>query len=1133
MPSISSPEPAISCFDDLDFFKGFENEFPAIVYNDAQTSKPDLLTKPILNPQHIDEFDLSDETSLSEYDEEEQNVLYFNDLFPFNIIRPDDLKSEKDKDDNDIDITQSLLDNEITHGSTMLFETSHDKGGQDMALLPRGQRHRFLRTKPDSKFNNVVHGYRTEPSRIFTQKARMEIREMIPSEKKDEEKSNLKTSLKRRAFWSLNGDILKITILKTNTPYPSRKIRRIRACTHQRPQRNKDQYATTIPKTVAFQTEDLDAYDFDCDDVSNAKAFLMANLSNYGSDVILEVPHNEPYYTDMDNQSVHIIQGFEQTLVVDFTDNEITSDSNITLYSQYLQETQQAAVQDTNLYAQQDSMILYVIEQMSEQMINHVNNWKKANQEKNNESLTAELERYKERVKTFEQRLNIDLSTREKMIDSQTNDMIKEKLALKQQIDSLEQTISNQIKEKESLLQTFIVFKNESKEKESKYMDIEIDLENKIKELYNIVYEVGQSAQTVHMLTKPQVFYDDTHIQALSYQNPFYLKKAQRIKPTLYDGSVISSQHVVSPVIDDEETLILEEVNSIKKIVTTALQSELKRLKGKHVLDNATTITNATTIAPRMFKLDIEHFSHGLKNNRDAHEDYLKKTIENTDTIRRHVERARKQNPSEPLLDSACKFTKHVQELLVYVSQTCPSFIKPSEKLVVVTPMNKVKKVRFSEPLTSSSNIHKHVESFKTSNSNTHVLSSTGLKCSTSTCRSQPIGNKKNDRISQKPSSNRKNKVEAVVQIVLWYLDFGCSKHMTGNRSQLMNFVSKFIGTIRFGNDQIAKIMGYGDYQLGNKDHLCSACALGKSKKSSHQLKSEDTNQEKLYLLHIDLCGPMRVESINGKNYILVIVDDYSQFTWVKFLRSKDEAPEAIIKCIKNIQVRLNATVCNIGTDNGTKFVNQTLREFYENFKTRASIYDSCNIQFRTLPNPIPQQPCNPPNRDDWVRLFQPMFDEYFNAPTIAVFPVPVTAAPRAVDIVNSLVSTSIDQDAPSISIPSTKEQEHSLIISQGVEESPKKLHFHDDPLHESLHKDSTSQGSSYNVILSHTQVELLGRWTKDHLIENVIRDPSRSVPTRKQLKTDVMWCYFNAFLTSVEPKNFKQAMTEPSWIDA
>ncbi|GKB13058.1 integrase, catalytic region, zinc finger, CCHC-type containing protein [Tanacetum coccineum] len=93
------------------------------------------------------------------------------------------------------------------------------------------------------------------------------------------------------------------------------------------------------------------------------------------------------------------------------------------------------------------------------------------------------------------------------------------------------------------------------------------------------------------------------------------------------------------------------------------------------------------------------------------------------------------------------------------------------------------------------------------------------------------------------------------------------------------------------------------------KDHLCSTCALGKNKKSSHPPKAEDTNQEKLYLLQMDLCGPMRVESINRKKYILVIVDDYSRFTWVRFLRSKDEAPDAIIKCIKNIHVCLNATV--------------------------------------------------------------------------------------------------------------------------------------------------------------------------------------------------------------------------------
>nr|GEW48027.1 putative ribonuclease H-like domain-containing protein [Tanacetum cinerariifolium] len=134
------------------------------------------------------------------------------------------------------------------------------------------------------------------------------------------------------------------------------------------------------------------------------------------------------------------------------------------------------------------------------------------------------------------------------------------------------------------------------------------------------------------------------------------------------------------------------------------------------------------------------------------------------------------------------------------------------------------------------------------------------------------------------------------------------------------------------------------------KDLLCSTCAFGKSKKSSHQPRADDTNQEILYLLHMDLCGPMRVASISGKRYILVIVDDYSRFTWVRFLRSKDEAPEAVIKCIKNIQ------------------------------------------------------PCIPPNINDWDHLFQPMFDEYFNPPTIVVSPVPVAAAPRAVDLADSPV---------------------------------------------------------------------------------------------------------------------------------
>ncbi|GKC23873.1 retrovirus-related pol polyprotein from transposon TNT 1-94 [Tanacetum coccineum] len=325
---------------------------------------------------------------------------------------------------------------------------------------------------------------------------------------------------------------------------------------------------------------------------------------------------------------------------------------------------------------------------------------------------------------------------------------------------------------------------------------------------------------------------------------------------------------------------------------------------------------------------------------------------------------------------------------------------------------------------------------------------------------------------------------------------------------------------------------------------------MGKSKKQSHKPKSEETNREKLYLLHMDLCGPMRVASVNGKKYILVIVYDYSRFTWVKFVASKDEAPDFIIKFLKMIQVRLNSTVRNIRTYNRTDFISQTLRDYYEQVGishetsvTRTpqqnGVVESSGLELQCItpatsssglvPNSIPQQPCILPPRDDWDRLFQTMFDEYFNPLTISVSPVLIINAPRTVDLADSPVSTLIYQDAPSTSILSTQAQEHSLITSQDFEESPKIPHFHDDPLHE----DSTSQGSSSIVRPIHISFESLSRWTKDHPIANVIVDPSCFVSTRKQLQTDATWCYFNAFLTSVEPKNFKQAMTEPSWINA
>ncbi|GJT82994.1 hypothetical protein Tco_1057336 [Tanacetum coccineum] len=146
MPLFPSPEPWVSCIDDLDFFKDFKSEFPAIVYNDALTSKSDFLTEPTLCPQHINEFDLKDETSLSEYDEVEQNILYFNDLFSFNINYPNDLKSDKNNDDNEIDMIQS---------------------SRDMALPPKDQRHQYLRFEGLQYTEGDIADYESRLAKIY------------------------------------------------------------------------------------------------------------------------------------------------------------------------------------------------------------------------------------------------------------------------------------------------------------------------------------------------------------------------------------------------------------------------------------------------------------------------------------------------------------------------------------------------------------------------------------------------------------------------------------------------------------------------------------------------------------------------------------------------------------------------------------------------------------------------------------------------------------------------------------------------------------------------------------------------------------------------------------------------------
>nr|GEW14211.1 retrovirus-related Pol polyprotein from transposon TNT 1-94 [Tanacetum cinerariifolium] len=533
-------------------------------------------------------------------------------------------------------------------------------------------------------------------------------------------------------------------------------------------------------------------------------------------------------------------------------------------------------------------------------------------------------------------------------------------------------------------------------------------------------------------------------------------------------------------------TAITEGTLQEKVLVITTLKDTLRKLKGKARVNEVVTLH---PIDPELLKIDVAPLAPKLRNNRTAHYDYLKHTQKETATLREIVKNERFLNILNTSLDyvlnnnKKIRFTKQIPS-----SGNTPIKTTSSTNVVFNTPVlsstgvnlltsasgsqpqgnTKKDRIQQTQSRAKKNKLKDHPRNVrpslhnKKSVVNTKAISFVPNSMLITTTAIVPLRKPspiesntskpvvtlvylQKSKVAKNtvPVSTFKINKSLVVQIVLWYLDYGCSKHMTGNRAQLINFVQKFLGIVKFKNDHVAKIMGYGDYKIRNatisrvyfveglghnlfsvgqfcdsdlevafrqhtcfirnldgvdlligtrgnnlytlslgdmmasspicllskasktkswlwhhrlshlnfsainhlakqglvrglpklkfeKDRLCSACTMGKSKKKYHKPKSEDTNQEKLYLLHMDLCGPMRVESVNGKKYVLVIVDDYSRFTWVKCLRSKDEAPNFIIKFLKMIQVQLKVPVHRIRTDNGTEFINQILREYYK-----------------------------------------------------------------------------------------------------------------------------------------------------------------------------------------------------------
>nr|GEY83999.1 retrovirus-related Pol polyprotein from transposon TNT 1-94 [Tanacetum cinerariifolium] len=596
------------------------------------------------------------------------------------------------------------------------------------------------------------------------------------------------------------------------------------------------------------------------------------------------------------------------------------------------------------------------------------------------------------------------------------------------------------------------------------------------------------------------------------------------------------------------------------------------------------------------------------------HSCYVRDTDESVETIHDIVEESKVVRPLDRSLIFACPYTKHSQELLEYAIGTCLQDSQQRDKKLASAPLNRKKQVTFAKQCDkSNSNIHKHVVKLHTQKTNVPVPPYTRVKCCTNASRLQPKSNIKKNRISPAKGVN-KLPIEEQPRTN--------KSHLRTSNSVDSSRRSKrtFIGTVRFGNDHFGAIMGYGDYVIGDsvisrkafvlcskhgclqeqimvmastfnhlkfgtindlarkylvrglprlkfeKDHLRSGCQLGKSKKHTHKPKTENTNLEVFNTLHMDLCGLMRVQTINGKKYILVIVDDYSRFAWVKILRSKDETPEVVIKFLQQIQVGLNKTVRCIRTDNGTEFVNQTLTEYYERigifhqktipktpqqngvverrnrtlveaartmlifykalmFLWAEAVATACYTQNRSLihtrRNKTSYELVHNKKPDlTFFRVFGALFyptndnkDLGKLRPTadIRIF---IVQAP--VNSTGTPSSTTIDQYAPSPSISPSSSTLQSHSLHQGVaaestfiEDNPVALVDNNPFINVFAPEPSSDTSSSEDVSSTESAyvsqtLHHLNKWSKDHPLDNVIGNPSRPIAGFKPMQDEI-----------------------------
>nr|GEX09319.1 integrase, catalytic region, zinc finger, CCHC-type, peptidase aspartic, catalytic [Tanacetum cinerariifolium] len=367
-----------------------------------------------------------------------------------------------------------------------------------------------------------------------------------------------------------------------------------------------------------------------------------------------------------------------------------------------------------------------------------------------------------------------------------------------------------------------------------------------------------------------------------------------------------------------------------------------------------------------------------------------------------------------------------------------------------------------------------------------------------------------------------------VVQIVLWYLDSGCSKHMTEDRSQLTNFVNKFLGTFKFGNDHVAKIMGYGDYKIGNVtiSRVYFVEELGHNLFSVGQFC--DSDLEVAFRQHTCF---IRNLGDNESEFVNQTLHEYYEQVGISHETSIAHSPQqnGVVERRNRTLIEAAHTIKNLGKLQPKADIGIFIG--YAPTKKAFWIIKTIHVDFDELTTMASEQIISRPALHEMtpvtIMLIPPTPEVIAQiAKVIAPEPAESTGLPS---------STTVDQDAPSPSKSKTIPKTQPPVIPHDVVEDNHDIevvHMGNDPLFgmpipEVASDQSSSTDSNYTVVHPDHQIsQHNNKCTKDHPLENIIGQLARTGSTRLQLHEQALFCYYDAFLTYVKPMMYKDALT-------